>query len=517
MQTARTWSPAARRLRTPVAWFVALVLAGGAGLAVGAVPVAALPRPAAVDESTVEPPAEPVDPAPVDPDPTDPAPVDPDPSDPAPVDPDPTDPAPVDPDPTDPAPVDPTDPAGPAPDPSAPPTEGPGETAPGTGEPTPAPGPAEPPIDLGDVDFVDRSHLDAVVGDPGASGELADLAQSQLATIDEALRRAKQRSDDAGAAYDRAREKSDEAQAVVDDLEQQADALRDDVALSETTVALMVQRMRSGSYVMPPELAVLLDAQGDDDLLYQYGLLSGLSSDEARSGEAARVVAVEIERLTIDAEAAAEEAATLASEAERERDAAVAAQESLELQIDLAEQHRGELVLLLAELGIDAPDSTALADLTAARTSLRSAAPGTVNDLGYAAPMTAPSVTSHFGYRIHPVHGGTRMHTGTDFTVAGGTCGAPLYAVAAGTVIYSGAFGGFGNHIEIRLDDGTVVAYSHIMDGGLGVAVGERVVAGQAIALAGTTGTSTGCHLHFEVRIDGVAVDPLPWLAARGW
>lgn len=114
--------------------------------------------------------------------------------------------------------------------------------------------------------------------------------------------------------------------------------------------------------------------------------------------------------------------------------------------------------------------------------------------------------TSGFGTRW-----GT-FHAGIDIANAEGT---PIYAAMAGTVIDSGPASGFGQWIRIQHDDGTITVYGHMST--LGVSVGERVKAGQYIAGMGSMGFSTGSHLHFEVHpAGGAAVDPQPWLAARG-
>ncbi|MFC5126060.1 M23 family metallopeptidase [Pseudoclavibacter helvolus] len=108
------------------------------------------------------------------------------------------------------------------------------------------------------------------------------------------------------------------------------------------------------------------------------------------------------------------------------------------------------------------------------------------------------------------------MHNGLDLGVNGGTCGAPLYAVHSGTITYAGYNGGFGNHVVLDFGNGTEVSYSHIMDGGINVYVGQTVNAGDVLAYAGTTGSSTGCHLHFELKYWGTLMDPKPWLASAG-
>ena len=91
-----------------------------------------------------------------------------------------------------------------------------------------------------------------------------------------------------------------------------------------------------------------------------------------------------------------------------------------------------------------------------------------------------------------------------------------IVAAAAGTVSASGPYGGLGNRVVIDHGAGITTTYAHIADGGLAVTPGQVVAAGEAIALSGSTGVSTGCHLHFEVALDGVRTDPLPFLAARG-
>jgi murein DD-endopeptidase MepM/ murein hydrolase activator NlpD len=83
-------------------------------------------------------------------------------------------------------------------------------------------------------------------------------------------------------------------------------------------------------------------------------------------------------------------------------------------------------------------------------------------------------------------------------------------------VVAAGPNGSYGNFVMIDHGGGVATAYGHVVDGGIRVAVGQTVAAGQPIALVGSTGASTGCHLHFEVRVNGVQIDPLPFMAARG-
>ncbi len=116
-------------------------------------------------------------------------------------------------------------------------------------------------------------------------------------------------------------------------------------------------------------------------------------------------------------------------------------------------------------------------------------------------------ITSQFGYRIHPILKVKKLHTGLDI---GTPTGADIVAAAAGTVIYSGSLGGYGNAIMIDHGGGIVTLYAH--NSRLVAKEGALVKRGDVVAKAGSTGMSTGPHLHFEVRKNGVYQDPLTWL-----
>ena len=116
-------------------------------------------------------------------------------------------------------------------------------------------------------------------------------------------------------------------------------------------------------------------------------------------------------------------------------------------------------------------------------------------------------VSSPFGYRIHPVLGVKKLHTGIDIPAPTGT---PAVAVANGTVIYSGVQGTYGNTVMIKHDNGLVSLYAH--NSSLVVRVGDKVKKGQVVSKIGSTGRSTGPHLHFEIRVNGTAHNPLSYL-----
>lgn len=116
-------------------------------------------------------------------------------------------------------------------------------------------------------------------------------------------------------------------------------------------------------------------------------------------------------------------------------------------------------------------------------------------------------ISSYFGYRKQPLPGASTNHKGIDFAAATGT---PIYAAAAGTVISSGYSGNAGKMIVINHGNGVTTYYMHC--NALYVSAGQKVTKGQNIAVVGSTGNSTGPHLHFQVNVNGVPQNPLNYL-----
>jgi murein DD-endopeptidase MepM/ murein hydrolase activator NlpD len=124
-------------------------------------------------------------------------------------------------------------------------------------------------------------------------------------------------------------------------------------------------------------------------------------------------------------------------------------------------------------------------------------------------PVGDLDVTSPFGVRPDPFLGTPAMHSGIDF---GGQVGEPVHATAAGTVAVAGRDGGYGNLVEINHGNGLSTRYGHLSE--IDVKVGEKVRSGQVIGKIGSTGRSTGPHLHYETRINGKPVNPQKFLRA---
>jgi len=149
-------------------------------------------------------------------------------------------------------------------------------------------------------------------------------------------------------------------------------------------------------------------------------------------------------------------------------------------------------------------DSESLANLIRQRVA---AASGIVLGTGQMSFPTAGQITSRFGSRVHPVLGYRRFHAGVDF---GASYGTGIVAADSGKVIFSGWYGGYGNSVIIDHGGGLTTLYAHASR--LNVREGQSVSKGQSIAAVGSTGLSTGPHLHFEVRRNGSPVDPMGFL-----
>jgi murein DD-endopeptidase MepM/ murein hydrolase activator NlpD len=122
-------------------------------------------------------------------------------------------------------------------------------------------------------------------------------------------------------------------------------------------------------------------------------------------------------------------------------------------------------------------------------------------------PLASLEITSPFGYRRHPILGGTRLHTGTDFDA---DTGDPVFASSPGVVVVASARGGYGQMVEIRHIGGLNTRYAHLSS--ISVTVGDQIETGHVVGAVGCTGLCTGPHLHFETLEFGEAVDPMSHL-----
>ncbi|HEX2560874.1 M23 family metallopeptidase [Phenylobacterium sp.] len=121
-------------------------------------------------------------------------------------------------------------------------------------------------------------------------------------------------------------------------------------------------------------------------------------------------------------------------------------------------------------------------------------------------PVDGARMTSRFGMRRHPILGYNRMHQGIDFGAGSGT---PVFAAGDGVVVEARRWGGYGNWVRVRHANGWETGYAHLFRYGKGIKAGQRVRQGQVIAYVGSTGASTGPHLHYEVWLNGRRVNPV--------
>lgn len=127
-------------------------------------------------------------------------------------------------------------------------------------------------------------------------------------------------------------------------------------------------------------------------------------------------------------------------------------------------------------------------------------------------PLVAPRISGTFGFRKHPVYKSTKHHSGVDLAAPKNR---HVRSVLAGTVVFAGSYGGYGKLVSVKHRDGYLSMYGHLNE--ILVNVGESVKAGNVIGRVGSTGISTGPHLHFEWRRNGKVIDPatvLPYISA---
>ncbi|MEA2829234.1 MAG: hypothetical protein QOG43_3673 [Actinomycetota bacterium] len=203
------------------------------------------------------------------------------------------------------------------------------------------------------------------------------------------------------------------------------------------------------------------------------------------------------------------------------RDAQSAVRDDAAVEVAQQEQLRGEVLARKADFEAEQAsleqESAAIAETLRQRAAARAAGPSAggadLADLPastgqFLYPVPGAPITSPYGYRIHPIYGTSILHTGIDF---GADSGTPIHAAADGVVASAGSLGGYGNATIIEHGGGLATLYGH--QSAFLVSEGDRVTAGEVIGRVGCTGSCTGPHVHFEVRVDGEPVDPMGYLS----
>jgi murein DD-endopeptidase MepM/ murein hydrolase activator NlpD len=314
----------------------------------------------------------------------------------------------------------------------------------------------------------------------------------------------------------------DKADMEAQNLEKQAAAsqLKADTASAQAG-KLAAQLYRTGGRNLTANL--FLSGNGasgtsPDKLLSDLGSMSKLVEQSNKVYTDAKNAQNTADALSAQADVAKAERAKLQVAAQAAMQAAIAAAKAAAAK--LAEQQK-QIVVMQAQLAAlkDATaktvkgyeDGVAAAAAAAAARGSAGLPGGYVGPQGWAVPAAGP-ITDGFGSRPSPGGVGSTYHMGIDI---GASCNSPIYAAFNGTVEYAGRLGTYGNFVLINNGGGIETGYAHIRDGGILVGIGQTVSAGQPIARVGTTGASTGCHLHYEVRIDGTKIDGIPFMRDR--
>jgi len=308
---------------------------------------------------------------------------------------------------------------------------------------------------------------------------------------------ARERLDAARAVEGRARTRVDETaaqiQSVKDDVEELAAAAYRNHTGDQTLGAIGSLSTTNASTLSRAESYVGADASRLRARVDTLVALERRLETERRGAESARV----------EAEASATELdARLASQTQAFNDAADA---TTRAQTAVA-RGLGSSATLLAQI-VDPKFGTDDITSVLAVVQYGQPDPPTLDGI-FALPIAGAPVVSHFGIRIDPIGGGIGFHAGLDLAAEART---PIHAAAGGVVVIAGDCGGYGNCVVIDHGGSLATLYAHQS---LVISrVGYVVTAGEPIGLVGSTGISTGPHLHFEVRFHGVPIDPVPTLA----
>ncbi|MBE3079598.1 peptidoglycan DD-metalloendopeptidase family protein [Clavibacter michiganensis subsp. michiganensis] len=376
--------------------------------------------------------------------------------------------------------------------------------------------------------FASWDDVQKARGDEQAQQALVQRINDEIASLQQKVADAQALVVQRGDEHDKAQQDADDKHAETVLLQEKVDAADAKATKSQEQAAgLAKQLMRSGGQNLSGTL-LLSEGDGTDDLLDKLGTMSKVAekSDQiyaialqdrnaAKSlSDQAQVALTELDALNAKAEQLLEEAAQAQLDLEQALEDQSAQKADADAKLSVITENREA-----TEDDYQAGVRKRQADANALAASQGSAggdvSPGAISSSGWTAPLPGASTSSPFGYRIHPIYHTKIMHAGEDL-VRGYSCGEIQYAAHSGTVSFAGRNGGYGNYIRIDHGGGVSSAYGHIVDGGTLVRTGQQVVAGQPIARTGTTGGSTGCHLHFEIRIDGNAVDPVAFMHGQG-
>ncbi len=367
----------------------------------------------------------------------------------------------------------------------------------------------------------EKQRIDVRIADLRAEIEAAKNAEgvltSQITAVVDELRAAEEAVDTAQASLDRVeaelareRERLERLTTLLEEQTRRLVRLQREYARA---VEVLEQRVREAYINEPPDaLAFIVSASSFSEIIDNYEFVQRIGAQDRRialevrtakeSAAAERRATARTRALTAATVSAisaqAEEARSVRDRLAAGRDDLAAARSLKQVALTDARESREDY---LEEVEALAAESANLAaKIQSAQGAAPSSGAGAPSASGFIWPVNG-TVVSGFGMRWG------RMHEGIDITASSGT---PIWAAASGTVIHAGWLGGYGNLVVVDHGGGLSTAYAHASS--ILVGVGQSVSQGETLSLVGSTGNSSGPHLHFEVRVNGAAVDPLLYL-----
>lgn len=376
--------------------------------------------------------------------------------------------------------------------------------------------------------FASWDDVQKARGDEQAQQDLVQRITDEIRALEQEVTDARALVTKRGEEHDAAQQAADDKYEDTVQLQQKVDAADAKATRSQEQAAgLAKQLMRSGGQNLSGTL-LLSEGDGTDDLLDKLGTMSKVAEKSDRIYAIALQDRNAAKSLSDQAQVALTELDALKAKAEQLLAEAAQAQADLETALDEQTVQKADAD---AKLAVMAEDREATEDDYQAGVRKRQAdadalaasqgraggdvSPGSISASGWTAPLPGAVTSGYYGPRFHPIQHRMIFHAGEDL-VRGATCGTTQYAVHSGTVVFAGWNGGYGNYIRIDHGGGVSSAYGHIANGGTLVRNGQQVVAGQPIAITGTTGGSTGCHSHFEIRLNGNPTDPVAFMHGQG-
>lgn len=371
---------------------------------------------------------------------------------------------------------------------------------------------AEPATARTLVDYPSWADVQRAQAAESSAQALIASIRAQLAALKQEVTRTQQIADEKGAIWTEAQLAADEQGLITEELLSQAEEAGAEATEQKTrTAQLLAATARTGGLDLTSML--LFSTTDPARLLDALSVSDRLASSSSDIYDSALAVMRNAEALADQAQVAQDKLIALQETARAAFETAQAA--AKEAETKLAEQQANEARLAAQLVVLTEKRKATQADYNKGIVAQwGEGAAGVVSASGWARPARG-YITSGFGWRVPPTAGASSYHGGLDFSGAN-YCGSPIYAAHGGTVTYAGPNGGLGNYIQIDHGNGYVTGYAHLQSGGIGVRIGQTVGPGQNIGNAGTTGVSTGCHLHLILRKNGTAIDPLKFLRNQG-